>query len=229
MEINVTERNVQGTGASRRLRINGRVPGILYGAGKDALAIELDHNELYHKLRQESFHASILTIKMDGNDQQALLRDVQMHPFRQIVLHVDFQRVDANQKIHMKVPLHFINGDISPGVKQSGAIISHILNEVEIVCLPKDLPEFIEVDLKDLALGHPLHLSGVVVVAGIEFAAVIKGDNPPVAAAVLPRAARAEEDADAPAVSVADVPAANQKAPAAEDAGKDGGKDSNKK
>lgn len=222
MEIEVTQRTVQGTGASRRLRRNGRVPGILYGAGKDALAIELDHNDLYHKPRQEAFHSSVLTIKLDGENQPALLRDVQMHPFRQIVLHVDFQRVDATRKIHMKVPFHFINGDICPGVKLSGAIISHIFNEVEVLCLPGDLPEFIEVDLKDLTVGHSIHLSDIKIPAGLEFAAVAKGENPAVAAAVLPRAARAEEEAT-PAVAPADVPAANQKAPAA-DAGKEAGK-----
>ena len=222
MEIEVTKRTVQGTGASRRLRHNGRVPGILYGAGKDALAIELDHNELFHKLRQEAFHASVLTLKLDGEPQPALLRDVQMHPFRAIVLHVDFQRVDSSRKIHMKVPLHFINGDISPGVKLSGANISHILNEVEVLCLPADLPEFIEVDLKDLTVGHSLHLSDIKAPVGIEFAAVVKGDNPAVAAAVLPRAARVEDEEIAAPVAAAEVPAANQKAPvAAPEAGKD--------
>ncbi len=222
MEIEVTKRTVQGTGASRRLRHNGRVPGILYGAGKDALAIELDHNELFHKLRQESFHASVLNLKLDGEVLPALLRDVQMHPFRAIVLHVDFQRVDVNRKIHMKVPLHFINADISPGVKLSGANISHILNEVEVLCLPADLPEFIEVDLKDLTVGHSLHLSDITAPAGIEFAAVVKGDNPPVAAAVLPRAARVEDEEVAVPVAAAEVPAANQKAPvAAPEASKD--------
>ncbi len=222
MEIEVIQRSVQGTGASRRLRRSGRVPGILYGAGKDALSIELDHNDLYHKLRQEAFHSSVLTIKMAGEEQPALLRDVQMHPFKQIVLHVDFLRVDATRKIHMKVPFHFINGEISPGVKLSGANISHILNEVEVLCLPGDLPEFIEVDLKNLTIGHSLHLADISAPAGLEFAALVKGENPAVAAAVLPRAARAEEDA--PAVAVADVPAANQKVPAAAEPAKDAGK-----
>ena len=212
MEIKVTQRSVQGTGASRRLRRQGRVPGIVYGGGADALAIELDHNEIFHKLRQEAFHSSILTMKMDDKTEQALLRDVQMHPFKPIVLHVDFQRVSANEKIHMKVPLHFINGDISPAVKLSGAIISHIFNEVDVLCLPKDLPEFIEVDLKELTVGHSLHLADVKAPNGIEFVAVVKGENPAVVSAVLPRAAKAEDDS-APVVSAADVTAANQKAP----------------
>ncbi|MBU6467576.1 MAG: 50S ribosomal protein L25/general stress protein Ctc [Betaproteobacteria bacterium] len=213
MEIKVTQRSVQGTGASRRLRRQGRVPGIVYGGGAEALAIELDHNEIYHKLRQESFHSSILTMKMDDKTEQALLRDVQMHPFKPIVLHVDFQRVNANEKIHMKVPLHFVNGDISPAVKLSGAIISHIFNEVEVLCLPQNLPEFIEVDLKELTVGHSLHLADVKAPSGIEFVAVVKGENPAVVSAVLPRAAKADDD-NAPVVSAADVPAANQKAPA---------------
>ncbi len=218
MDIQITQRSLQGTGASRRLRRDGRVPGILYGAGQTAMAIELDHNDLYHKLRQEAFHASVLNLNLEGTLQPALLRDVQMHPFKKIVLHVDFQRVDVNSKIHMKVPVHFINGENSPAVKLSGAIISHIMNEVEVLCLPSQLPEFIEVDLSALTLAHPIHLADLKVAEGIEFAALTKGENLPVVAAVLPRAARAEEDN--PAVAAADVPAANQKAPAAADASK---------
>ncbi len=221
MEISITLRSVQGTGASRRLRRNGRVPAILYGAGQEALAIELDHNEIYHKLRQEAFHSSLINLMLDGQAHAALLRDVQMHPFRQLVLHIDFQRVDRAKKLHTKVPLHFVNGEVCPGVKQSGAIISHILTEIEVLCLPGDLPEYIEVDLRDLTVVHPYHVSDLKAPAGIEFAALHKGENPAVVAAVLPRAARAEEDA-AP-VSAADVPATNQKAPAA-DAGKTGAK-----
>lgn len=216
MDIKATQRSVQGTGASRRLRHQARVPGILYGGSEKPVALEMDHNELYHKLRQEAFHSSVLDLDLDGKIEKALLRDVQMHPFRPIVLHVDFQRVDVNRKMHMKVPFHFTNADICPAVKLSGAIISHIMNEVEVLCLPADLPEFIEVDLKDLTVVHPFHLSDVKAPAGIEFAAVVKGENPAVVAAVLPRAARAEDE-EAPVVAAADVPAANQKAPAADE------------
>jgi large subunit ribosomal protein L25 len=216
MDIKATKRSVQGTGASRRLRHQGRVPGILYGGG-EAVALEFDHNDLYHKLRQEAFHSSILNLDLDGKAEKALLRDVQMHPFRQIVLHIDLQRVDVTRKIHMKVPFHFINADVCPGVKLGGAIISHIQNEVEVLCLPGDLPEYIEVDLKDLSVAHPFHLSDIKAPAGIEFAALTKGENPAVVAAVLPRAARAEEEESA-VVAMADVPAANQKAPVAEPA-----------
>jgi len=146
--ITATTRNGQGTGASRRLRHANKVPGIIYGGGANttATAIELDHNDIFHKLRHEEFHASILDMTLDGKAQQVLLRDVQMHAWKQIVLHVDFQRVSADQKIHMKVPLHFINADICPGVKISSGIVSHVLNELNISCLPKDLPKFIEVD-----------------------------------------------------------------------------------
>lgn len=219
-------RKGQGTGASRRLRRADKVPGIVYGADKPATVIELDHNDLYHKLRLEAFHASILDMELDGKSEQVLLRDVQMHAWKKNVLHVDFQRVAADKKIHMKVPLHFVNADISPGVKLSGGIASHILNELDISCLPKDLPEFIQVDLKDLAAGHSLHLSQVKLPAGVDAVAIIRGDDPAIATIVIPRAVAAEEAA-ATTVSAADVPAANQKAKEEEAPKKDdkGGKD----
>ena len=222
-------RKVQGTGASRRLRRAEKVPGIVYGGGKDATVIELDHNEIYHKLKLEAFHASILDMDLDGKNEQVLLRDVQMHAWKQIVQHIDFQRIAADKKIHMKVPLHFINADIAPGVKLSGGIVSHILNELDIACLPKDLPEFIEVDLKDLASGHSLHLSQVKMPAGVEAVALIRGNDPSIATIIIPRAVAAEEEAVASAaVAAAEVPAANQKAKEEEAPKKDvksGGKD----
>ena len=222
-------RKVQGTGASRRLRRAEKVPGIVYGGGKDATVIELDHNEIYHKLKLEAFHASILDMDLDGKNEQVLLRDVQMHAWKQIVQHIDFQRIASDKKIHMKVPLHFINADIAPGVKLSGGIVSHILNELDIACLPKDLPEFIEVDLKDLASGHSLHLSQVKMPAGVEAVALIRGNDPSIATIIIPRAVAAEEEAVATAaVAAAEVPAANQKAKEEEAPKKDvksGGKD----
>ena len=225
--IKAESRKGQGTGASRRLRRADKVPGIIYGGGKDATVIELDHNNLYHKLKLEAFHASILDMELEGKTEPVLLRDVQMHAWKQIVLHVDFQRVAADKKIHMKVPLHFINADIAPGVKVSSGIVSHIINELNILCLPKDLPEFIEVDLKDLAAGHSLHISNLVMPAGVESVALNKGDDQSVATIIIPRAVAAEEDA-APVVAAADVPAANQKAKEEEAPKKDdkaGGKD----
>ena len=222
--IKAETRKVQGTGASRRLRRAEKVPGIVYGGGIDAAVIELDHNDIYHKLRSEAFHASILDMELDGKKQPVLLRDVQMHAFRQIVMHVDFQRVAADRKIHMKVPLHFINADVSPGVKVSSGMVSHVLNELDIACLPKDLPEFIEVDLKDLAAGHSIHISNLKLPAGVE-AVTKRGDDPAVATIIIPRAVAAEEVAAPAVVSAADVPAANQKAKEEDKKDDKGGKD----
>ena len=213
--IKADKRSVQGTGASRRLRRESKVPGILYGAGKDALPIELDHKDLWFKLKMEAFHASILDMEVGTEKAQVLLRDYQMHPFRPMILHADFQRVDANKKIHMRVPLHFVNAEISPGVKVAGGLVQHVMNDLEISCLPKDLPEFIEVDLKDLQAGHSLHLSGLKLPAGVE-ALVQKGEDPTVATVVIPKVMTAEEElAEAAALTAApaaaDVPTTAQK------------------
>ena len=168
IEISATSRKAQGTGASRRLRKAGRVPGIVYGSSEPVM-IDLDHNNLYHALRKEAFHASILTLEHEGKKEQVLLRDFQMHPFRQQVMHIDFERVLADKKIHMRVPLHFTNADIAPGVK-SGGVISHVLSDLTIACLPAALPEFIEVDLTNLSLGHSIHVSDVKLPKGLEIA-----------------------------------------------------------
>lgn len=197
-EINATSRAQQGTGASRRLRRAGKVPGIVYGAGKPAAMIELDHNDFYHQLRQEAFHASILALKVDGAAEQVLLRNVQMHPYKIQVLHADFQRVSQTEKIHVKVPLHFVNADIAPGVKLTGGNVSHIMTEVDVSCLPKDLPEFIEVDLANLAAGHSVHLSELKLPVGVEFVEVMKGADQAVATILAPRGG-GEEAGAAPA------------------------------
>ena len=147
MEVIAQKRDVQGKGASRRLRRNGKTPGVLYGADKPAVNIELDHNALFHALKREAFHASVLTLVLDGEKESVLLRDFCMHPFRNEVQHIDFQRVDSTHKLHISVPLHFINADVAPGVKLSGGNVSHIMTELEISCLPGSLPEYIEVDL----------------------------------------------------------------------------------
>ncbi len=168
IEINATIRNTQGTGASRRLRHTGRVPGVVYGLG-DAVTLDIDHNEIYHKLRSEEFHASVLDLNLAGKKESVMLRAFVMHPFRQQVMHVDFQRVDMKKKMHIKVPLHFLNQDAAPGVKAGGKI-SHVLNELEVACLPKDLPTFIEIDLGTLALGHTIHVADVKLPAGVEIA-----------------------------------------------------------
>ena len=209
IEISASKRTLQGKGASRRLRGSGKVPGIIYGGDNPAQAVELDHNNLYHKLKLEAFHASILSLDLDGKKEQVLLRDLQMHPFRLQVLHIDFQRVDQNKKVHMKVPLHFINADIAPGVKVSGGIVSHILSELDVSCLPKDLPEFISVDLSNLTSISSLHLSDLILPQGVEIPALIRGENLPVATIIIPRAVAAEEAAAA--VAAADVPTTVQK------------------
>src|SRR6185437_6377823 len=196
IEFTAFPRNTEGRGASRRMRRTGKAPGIVYGGSAQPQPIELDHNALIHALRNEAFHASILTMKVDGATTQVLLRDVQMHPFRDQVLHVDFQRIDATRKIHMKVPLHFVNEELSPAVKVQGAIISHVMTEIDITCLPKDLPEFIEVDLSGLDTAHSLHVSGVTMPPGVTVVSRRSGD-PVVATAVVPKAAAETEETTA--------------------------------
>jgi large subunit ribosomal protein L25 len=167
MKVVAFKREEQGTGASRRLRKAGMVPGIIYGGTEAPVAIKLDHNALFHALKKETFHSSILDMEIDGKVQQVLLRDFQTHAFKPLVMHADFQRVDASQKIHVKVPLHFINAEVSPAVKLSSAVISHVLTEIDVSCLPKDLPEFIEVDLSSMEAGQSLHLSAIKLPNGV--------------------------------------------------------------
>lgn len=183
MEFKAQNRVDQGTGASRRLRRADKVPAIVYGGAAAPQAIELDHNEIYLALRKEAFHASVLTLDIDGKKELVQLRDNQVHAYKAQVLHIDFQRVDAKQKMHIKVPLHFINADVAPGVKLGGGIVSHVLNEIEVSCLPGDLPAFIEVDLKDLAAGHSIHVSDLKLPKGV--ATVLHGQDNPVVATIL--------------------------------------------
>lgn len=205
IEVVAFPRSAQGTGASRRLRRSGKVPGIIYGGEVAPVAIELDHNALYQHLRLEAFHASILSMAVSGKKEQVLLRDVQMHPFRAEILHVDFQRVAQDTEIHMKVPLHFVNSEVAPGVKLSGGIVSHVMNDLEVVCLPENLPAFIEVDLAHLNAGDSVHLSELKLPAGVEVATQ-GGEDPVVATCVLPRAAVEEEEAEAAAPAAPEVP-----------------------
>ncbi|MDR0700865.1 MAG: 50S ribosomal protein L25/general stress protein Ctc [Azoarcus sp.] len=169
-------REQQGSSASRRLRRAGRFPGIIYGGGKQAAPILLDHNDLFHLLKKEAFHSSLLTAEIDGARETVVLRDVQWHPYKQQVLHIDFQRIDASQPIHIKVPLHFINGETSPAVKLRGCLISHIMTEIDVKCLPADLPEFITVDLANLEEGYALHVSHLALPKGVELAHHAEGD-----------------------------------------------------
>lgn len=209
MKVIAFKRELQGTGASRRLRKTGQTPGIVYGGTASPVAITLDHNALYHALKKEVFHASILDLEIDGVVEKVLLRDFQVHAYKQLVLHADFQRVDANHKIHVKVPLHFINADISPAVKLHAAVISHVMVELEISCLPAQLPEFIVADLSKLDAGQSLHVKDIALPEGVT--ALVHGDNQTVAIAVVPAgatAAEAEAAAPAPAAKAAAAPAA---------------------
>ncbi|QJQ05885.1 50S ribosomal protein L25/general stress protein Ctc [Undibacterium piscinae] len=187
MKVIAFTRTLQGTGASRRLRIAGQTPGIIYGGTAAPVSITLDHNALYHALKKEAFHASILDMDLDGKVEKVLLRDFQVHAYKQLVLHADFQRVDPTKSIHVKVPLHFINAEVSPAVKLSAAVISHVLVDLDVACLPADLPEFITVDLSTLEAGQSLHVSSLTLPTGVT--AVVHGDDATVAIAVVPRGA----------------------------------------
>jgi large subunit ribosomal protein L25 len=196
MKFVAFERVKQGTGASRRLRNSGRAPGIVYGGEQTPQTIELDHNALWHALKKESFHSSILEMELNGKSTQVLLRDVQYHPFKPLILHIDFQRVDANKPLHMKVPLHFSGQDNSPAVKIDKCLINIVSNELDIACLPADLPEFIAVDLSELKKGTSLHLDDLKLPKGVT--AVTHGKANPVVVSVVSvaeEAAPAEEGA----------------------------------
>jgi large subunit ribosomal protein L25 len=203
MKVVAFERSVQGTGASRRLRNSGKTPGIIYGSKNPAVAIELDHNALFHALRKEAFHSSILDLEIDGTAQKVLLRDYQMHPFKPLVLHIDFQRVSATEKVHMRVPLHFINAENSNAVKLQGAVVSHITTEIEVSCLPADLPEFIEVDLGGIEVGgHGIHAKDLTLPKGVSLVLHVEQENPTLANARIPAVKAADTDV-APAAAAA--------------------------
>lgn len=197
IQINAVKRDVKGTGASRRLRRAGNVPGVVYGGSKEAVNIEINHKELFLQFRHEAFHASILDLILDGKKESVLLRDYQMHPVRNTIQHIDFQRVSASEKIHVKVPFHFLNEDIAPGVKLGGGIVAHILTEADVSCLAKDLPEFIEVDVVALEVGQSVHLSEIKLPKGVEFVQLAHGDDAAVAAIAKTRGSLADDAADA--------------------------------
>ena len=193
MKVVAFARTQQGTGASRRLRNAGQTPGIIYGGAAAPELIALDGNALFHALKKEAFHGSILDLELDGKVQKVLLRDFQMHAYKQLVLHADFQRVDASQPIHTKVTLHFVNAEVSPAVKLSGAIVSHVLNELEVSCLPGQLPEFITVDLSNLEAGQSVHVSQLTLPEGVTV--VAHGQDQTVATSSIPRGAATAEAA----------------------------------
>jgi large subunit ribosomal protein L25 len=200
MKFVAFERAKQGTGASRRLRITGRTPGIVYGGkAHQPQSIELDHNALWHALKKEAFHATILEMELNGQTSKVLLRDVQYHPFKQLVLHIDFQRVEADTVLHMKVPLHYSGQENSPAVKADSCLVNPVMNELDITCLPADLPEFIAVDLSNLKKGHSLHANDITLPKGVKV--VTHGKANPVLVSVVAIAEEAAPEAAAPAAA----------------------------
>ncbi len=209
MKFVAFERAKQGTGASRRLRITGRTPGIVYGGTGEPILIEVDHNALWHAIKKESFHGSILEMELGGKEHKVLLRDLQMHPFKQQVLHIDLQRVEANTRMTVKVPLHYSGEEESPAIKAEACIANHVLTDLTISCFPADIPEFIAVDLSGLKKGTSLHVQDITLPKGVKF--VAKGQVNPVLVSV---SAIVVEVAAAPAEGAAAAPAANPKAAA---------------
>jgi large subunit ribosomal protein L25 len=215
IEVTAFPRAQQGSGASRRLRVSGRVPGIVYGADQTAQTVELDHKELLRNLGSETFHASILQMTLNGEKFQALLRDYQMHPWKKQVMHVDFQRVDANRKIHMRVPLHFLNAEIAPGVKTGGGVVQQAMTAIDIQCLPADLPAYIEVDLKEMELNETLHVTELAMPKGVEPVAKLKLEDPAVVSVHVPKEIVIEEEAAAPVTEIiGEAPAEGEEAAA---------------
>ena len=187
IEINAVLREAKGTGASRRLRHEGKVPGILYGGKDDAKSIELNAKDLFMQFKHEAFHASILTLNLDGKKESVLLRDYQMHPVRNNIQHIDLQRIDENKKLSVKIPFHFLNEDVAPGVKLEGGVVSHIMVDVDISCLPKDLPTYIEVDMIALSIGDSIRLSDIKVPEGVELTTLSEDNDPTVTSISQPK------------------------------------------
>jgi large subunit ribosomal protein L25 len=196
-EVIANARNLQGTSASRRLRRAGTVPGIVYGGEAAPIAIETDHNTLLLKLKKEAFHSSIINLVIDGKKEQVLLRDYQTHAYKPLVLHIDFQRVDATHELHIKVPVHFVNEEQGPGVKLNGGLVNHVNTELEVHCLAKDLPEFVEVDLGAMNIGDNIHASQVKLPKGVKL--VQHGGEDPILVSIVGKggAVAAEGVADA--------------------------------
>ena len=230
-EITAEPRNDQGKGASRRLRHAGKVPAVIYGGHADARSVSLEHHRLLQLVDNEKFYSSIISVSVGGEKQTAIVKDVQMHPARPAVLHVDLQRVSENEKIRLHLPIHFKGEAASPGVKTQGGVVSHMMADVEISCLPKDLPEFLEVDMSAMNLNDTIHLGDIALPPGVTIAALAHGRNPPVVSIHAPRAAEPEPTAETEAVAaegaVAAAPAAAEGAKKEE--GKEGKKEETKK
>jgi large subunit ribosomal protein L25 len=202
--LNASSRNDEGKGASRRLRHTGQVPAIIYGAKISPESIQVEHNHLWHASQNEWFYSSILTLNVDGKTQRVLLRDMQRHPFKQQIMHLDFQRVDENEAIRFNVPLHFLNQEKSPAGKTAGVIVTHELNELTIICLPRNLPEFIEVDLSALAAGDIVHMSEIKLPADVEIPALKLSKEHDLAIVIAKHARAQDEDVAVP--ETAEVP-----------------------
>jgi len=190
-------RTDMGKGASRRLRHANKVPAIVYGGDKEPTLITLAHNEMIHSLDDEAFFSHILSLNLDGKTEQVILKDLQRHPAKELIMHVDFQRIVAGTALHVNVPLHFINENVAPGVKQGGNV-SHLKTELEISCLPQDLPEYIEVDIASLDVGESLHLSDIVLPTGVTILELAQGEvhDSPVVSIVMPRGEKTDTETE---------------------------------
>ncbi len=195
-ELIAEAREDVGKGASRRLRRDGKIPGIVYGTDKDASKITLDHNLLMHQLENEAFYSHILTLKLGKDAEKVVLKDLQRHPFKRSVLHIDLQRINENEALTMRIPLHYVNEKQCAGVKDEGGVISHLVTEMDIVCLPKDLPEYIEVDMLEIDLNETLHISDLKLPEGVQFYSLLHGgdETQPIATVHLPKAVEVEEE-----------------------------------
>lgn len=211
-ELTAEPRAAKGTGASRRLRRTGKIPAVLYGAGKQPAMVALDHNAMLRHLANEAFLTSILTVKLGEETDQAILRDFHMHPFKPQILHVDLQRISATERIHMRVPLHFIGQDVAPGVKLESGILSHLMTEIDVICLPHQLPEFLPIDVSQLHLGDSIHLSDIPLPEGVTITTLAHGGDDLAVATIA--AVRVIEE-EAPAAAAVDA-AAEAATPAAE-------------
>ena len=201
-ELNAEPRTDTGKGASRRLRHAGKVPAILYGGGKDPESLTLLHNEILRNLDHEAFYSHILNVRVGGNTTRAILRDLQRHPSKPTIMHVDLQRISESEKLRAHVPLHFLGEEVAPGAK-AGGLVSHELIEVMIECLPRDLPEFIEVDLSGLAIGESIHLSDLSLPAGVSLPELARGEGHDLAVVSIHAKRVVEEVAETPAVAAA--------------------------
>jgi large subunit ribosomal protein L25 len=210
-EIEASVRHDMGKGASRRLRREEKVPGVIYGGGKAPVALTFEHKHVAKSLENEAFYSHIVTLKTGTESERVILKDVQRHPFKPRVTHVDFQRVRADEKLHMHIPLHFIGADKAPGVKDAGGVISHIMSDIEVSCLPDKLPEYLELDISEMQLNQIFHLSDIKMPEGVDIVALLHDDNKPVVSVHTPRVEEEPvvEETEAPAAS--EVPAISQK------------------